>query len=371
MTTIRYHHRDAHPFHALVWARSEAWFKASGKTRYGGVALYWKTAFWLSAYWGFYGLIISNLLPFPVTLLAWMAFGFAMLLVSLNIGHDASHGCFSPHRRVNAAFAYVFELIGTSSYLWGIMHNKAHHGYVNLHVNDVAIQTEPMLRLSPDAPHYPWQRWQHIYAIPLYSISTLFWVVLKDFRFITKPRIGPFDTSRHPWHQYVQLVGFKLIYFAYLIFVPWLWVGIPLWQVLLGFLLMHLTMGITLGLTFQTTHAVEETQDPNWEGPDAIDNTWAIHVLESTSDFNTQSRLLNFLFGGLNCHVAHHLFPNISHVHYPQISKIIEEVAVSQGLRYIQNPNMWAAAVSHLRYLKRLGNPHPVASAAMPAAKAS
>lgn len=371
MTTIRYHHRDAHPFHTQVWARSEAWFKAHGKTRFGGPALYWKTAFWLAAYWGMYALILSKLLPFPAALLAWCGFGFAMLLLSLNIGHDASHGCFSPHRRVNAAFAYVFELIGTSNYLWAIMHNRAHHGYVNLHVNDVAIQTEPLLRLSPDAPHYPWQRWQHLYAIPLYSVSTLFWVLLKDFRFIAKDHIGPFDTRRHPWHQYVQLVGFKILYIGYVVLVPWLWGGIPLVQVLVGFVVMHLTMGITLGLTFQTTHAVEETQDPRWLGPDAIDSTWAIHVLSSTSDFATQSRLLNFLFGGLNCHVAHHLFPNISHVHYPEISKIIEEVARAHGLPYIQNKHMWAAALSHLRYLKRLGQEAPQASMALPTAKAS
>lgn len=357
MASIRYHHHDSHPFFARVKERSDVWFKETGRTRYGGAPLYWKTLFWFGIYWGFYTLILLNILPFPANLLFWMVFGFAMLLLSLNIGHDASHGCFSPNRKINAAFAYVFELIGTSSYLWGIMHNKAHHGYVNLHVNDVAIQTEPMLRLSPDAPHYPWHRWQHIYAFGLYGISTLFWVILKDFKFMTRPNIGPYDTRRHPWYQYILLLAGKAIYFLYVVFIPWWVTGAPFWQILTGFLLMHLTMGVTLGLTFQTTHAVEDTQDPKWAGEGNIDNTWAVHVLESTSDFNTQSKSLNFLFGGLNTHVAHHLFPNISHIHYPAITKIIKEVAHEQGLTYIENPNMWVAAWSHIIHLRNLGNP--------------
>lgn len=364
MAVIKYHHHDAHPFFTEVRARSEAMFAANGKTRFGGTALIWKSVFWLSVYWGLYALILSSWLPFPLSLLAWMGFGFTMLILSLNIGHDASHGSFSSSKRVNQGFSYVFELIGTSNYLWAIMHNKAHHGYVNLHANDVAIQTEPMLRLSEEAPLYPWHRWQHIYAFGLYGISTLFWVLLKDFKFISKPMIGPFKAQPHPWYQLVMLVGFKLLYFGYVVGVPWLVAGIPLWQVLVGFLAMHLTMGVTLGLTFQTTHAVEETLPPKWLDQNVIDNTWAIHILESTSDFNTQSWLLNWLYGGLNCHVAHHLFPQFSHVHYPAISRIIREVAAEQGLQYVENRNMWVAAWSHLLHLKRLGRTKPIQVAA-------
>ena len=367
MGAIRYHHHDANPFFATVKARSEAWMKATGRTRYGGWRIYLKSAFWLGTYFGLYSLLLFGLVPFPYSLLVWAGFGFAMLLISLNIGHDASHGSFSSNSKVNAVFSYVFELIGTSSYLWGIMHNKAHHGFVNLHVNDVAIQTEPMLRLSPDAPLYSWHRWQHLYAFPLYSISTLFWVLLKDFKFISKQKIGPFKGAPHPWYQYVLLVGTKLIYFGYIIVLPVMFSGASLWEILLGFLIMHLTMGITLGLTFQTTHAVEETCDPKWAKAGEIDNTWAVHVLESTSDFKTDSKLLNFLYGGLNSHVAHHIYPNISHVHYPGISKIIKEVAEELDLVYIENPNMWAAALSHIQYLKQLGDPKTARMGSMPA----
>jgi linoleoyl-CoA desaturase len=360
MAVIKYHQHDVNLFFTEVRARSEKMFEANGKTRFGGRALYWKTGFWLGIYWVFYALILAGWLSFPFSLLLWMAFGFSMLLISLNIGHDASHGSFSPNKHVNRIFAYVFELIGTSSYLWGIMHNKAHHGYVNLHANDVAIQTEPMLRLSEEAPLYPWHRFQHLYGFGLYSISTLFWVLLKDFKFISKPRIGPFETRPHPWQQIVSLVIFKLLYFGYIVFIPCWVAGIPIGHVLLGFLVMHLTMGITLGLTFQTTHAVEETLPPRWRQFGVIDNPWAIHILESTSDFNTQSRMLNFLFGGLNTHVAHHLFPQYAHVHYPAISKIIREVAAEQGLPYVENKSMWVAAWSHIKYLKYLGNKEPI-----------
>jgi fatty acid desaturase len=50
-----------------------------------------------------------------------------------------------------------------------------------------------------------------------------------------------------------------------------------------------------------------------------IDNAWAVHQVETTVVFARRSRVVTWLVGGLNFQIEHHLFPRISHVHYPAI----------------------------------------------------
>jgi Fatty acid desaturase len=52
-----------------------------------------------------------------------------------------------------------------------------------------------------------------------------------------------------------------------------------------------------------------------------IENAWAIHQAETTVDFARRSRLAAWLLGGLNFQIEHHVFPPISHVHDPAISR--------------------------------------------------
>ena len=41
-----------------------------------------------------------------------------------------------------------------------------------------------------------------------------------------------------------------------------------------------------------------------------------------------------FLCSGLEYQVEHHLFPNISHVHYPAVSLAVQAFCAKQGLSY-------------------------------------
>ena len=41
-----------------------------------------------------------------------------------------------------------------------------------------------------------------------------------------------------------------------------------------------------------------------------------------------------FMTGGLNLQIEHHLFPAVSFMHYPAISKIVRQEAEARGLEY-------------------------------------
>jgi len=59
--------------------------------------------------------------------------------------------------------------------------------------------------------------------------------------------------------------------------------------------------------------------------------------------------------GGLNFQIEHHLFPKISHIHYPQISKIIKEACIEYNITYVEYPRMYQAVISHVSFLRRMG----------------
>jgi linoleoyl-CoA desaturase len=61
--------------------------------------------------------------------------------------------------------------------------------------------------------------------------------------------------------------------------------------------------------------------------------------------------------GGLNFQVEHHLFPKISHIHYPAISKLVRETCEEFNVRYIEYPTVISAVRAHIRHLKNLGRP--------------
>jgi linoleoyl-CoA desaturase len=86
-----------------------------------------------------------------------------------------------------------------------------------------------------------------------------------------------------------------------------------------------------------------------------LENAWAIHQIKTTTNFANKSRLFSWYVGGLNFQIEHHLFPNVCHVHYKRISKIVKETALEFGLPYKSEPTFIGALVGHGKLLKELG----------------
>ncbi|MBS1564362.1 MAG: fatty acid desaturase, partial [Bacteroidetes bacterium] len=86
-----------------------------------------------------------------------------------------------------------------------------------------------------------------------------------------------------------------------------------------------------------------------------LEDEWAIHQLKTTANFATNNKVISWLVGGLNFQIEHHLFPKISHVHYPAISKIIKKACAEYGIQYIEYRRMRYALASHVAFLKHMG----------------
>ncbi|MBX2973380.1 MAG: fatty acid desaturase, partial [Flavobacteriales bacterium] len=87
-----------------------------------------------------------------------------------------------------------------------------------------------------------------------------------------------------------------------------------------------------------------------------IHTDWTEHELLTTANFAPRNRFITWFTGGLNFQIEHHLFPYISHLHYPAIAPIVQRTAAEYGLPYNVKRSTREALRSHMRRLYQLGH---------------
>jgi linoleoyl-CoA desaturase len=348
-------------FYTTVNKKVEAFFSSAALSKKANGLMFFKVFFYSTVFIAAYLILIIANPSVPEQFLLWMVLGLFTAFIGLNIAHDAVHGSLSKYKSVNKVLGYSFNIIGGNCYVWNITHNIVHHTYTNIEGHDEDIALIPLLRMSPHQKLRKVHRYQHWYAFFFYSLSSLLWVFVKDYVKFFKKNIGNYNNKRHPRLQYFILFGSKAVYYILFLVIPLVFIHATWWQVLLGFVLLHLTEGLTMAIIFMLAHVVEETDFPLPDNTGNIKNTWAVHQLYTTANFGRNNALLNFLCGGLNFQVEHHLYPKICHVHYRRISAIVKETAESFNLRYNDNASFFSAIASHIRLLKALGRNTAVA----------
>jgi linoleoyl-CoA desaturase len=344
-------------FFGALRQRVNLYFEQTQKPKQGDASLYWKTALLYTLYLGSFALILFSGLPGWVLLLLCVPMGLGACGLGLNVMHDALHQSFTPNKTWNKIVGFTMELLGGSNVTWKIQHNLMHHTFTNVYGMDEDVDDKVMLRLSPDGVWKPYHRFQHIYAPLLYGLSNVSWLVQKDFvQFIRYWKDGTLQkTGVEPKSAFASLVVAKALYFGLIMGLPMLLLPFAWYWSVLGFVIVQCVSGLIMTLVFLTAHAVQGPHhfQPNEHG--SLENNWAIHQLMTTANFGAGNPIVNWFVGGLNHQIEHHLFPNISHVHYAALSPIVREVAAEHGLAYFEYPSFGQAVVAHFQYLKQVG----------------
>ncbi|RYD71223.1 MAG: acyl-CoA desaturase, partial [Sphingobacteriales bacterium] len=284
--------------------------------------------------------------------------GFSLAGVGFSVSHDALHGAYSKNTKINKLLGLTFPLIGVSDYLWKIKHNVMHHTFTNIYEKDEDLSVTKFLRMTPVAPHKPIHRIQHVLAFFAYSLLSVGWVFLFDFKKIfshISSKGSPY--SGLPKAELLKIAAFKIFYLIYALALPLIFLPLAWWQVLGGFIAMHLITGFTITIIFQLAHIVEGLEYPEPE-EGAIDNAWVVHQMETTANFAVNNKFITWFVGGLNFQVEHHLFPKICSIHYSAISKIVAKTAEEHGIRYHTEHSFWGAIASHYRILRKYSKPN-------------
>jgi linoleoyl-CoA desaturase len=311
------------PLRAELNRRVDAYFRTTGKRRDGGGRLVLKSAtvlLWLVASYVFLVFLAANWWQAG---LGAVSLSLAVAGVGFNIQHDGGHDAYSRRRVGNWFAAFALDLVGGSSYIWRFKHAGLHHHFTNLDGVDEDIDSAPFLRLAPT------QR-RRVGSQPMPKPRT------RDVAFFSAGKLA---------------------------FVGWVFV-LPLVAghsvgVVLGFYgLCALVTGIAMAVVFQLAHCVEEAEFPVAPARGGrVALPWFEHQLATTVDFAPRNRFLTWYLGGLNFQVEHHLYPHISHVHYPALAPIVGGACREFGVRHRVHRGFWPAIASHVRHMRRLGRP--------------
>ncbi len=354
---VKFVNKDKNLFFATLKKRVDGYFKEARLSKYANGTLIVKTAVLLLIYLLPFTALLLFTPSFGVSLALWFVMGIGVAGLGMSVMHDANHGAYSANKTTNNLMAHVLNLLGGSTVNWQLQHNILHHTYTNVVHMDDDIEDKLMLRFSPHTHVKSVHRFQWVYSFFFYGLSTLYWVVAKDFVQYVKFRKNGVNAASEAKNRLMlaQIILLKIVYFFVAFAVPVFFFHIPFYQVLIGFLLMHFVAGVILTVTFQLAHCVEGTAHPLPNEAGIIENDWAIHQLNTTVNFSRRNRWLSWYVGGLNFQIEHHLFPRISHVHYPALAPIVKATAEEFGIPYMENETFAQALQSHIRSLKQLG----------------
>lgn len=342
-------------FYNEVRRRVQEFFVEHGISPYANWRMYLKTAAILIWFVASYVLLVFVAANWWQGVLLSTSLALAMAGIGFAIQHDANHGAYSKLAPVNRLLGLTLDLLGGSSYVWHFKHNVSHHTYPNINGADDDIDVSPWGRLAPGQRHRYLFRVQHYYLWLLYGFLLPKWHFVDDVMNLTQAKVGGKGFPRPRGWRLVQLIGGKALFFGWAFLIPMLFH--PWWQVLLFYAGTAAFVGISLSIVFQLAHCVENAEFPQFASVEGQNREWAIHQVNTTVDFSRRNPLLTWYLGGLNFQVEHHLFPRVCHVHYPRVSKIVEDVCAKWGVRYNEHPGVFSALGSHWRWLRRMGRP--------------
>ncbi|HMU10206.1 MAG TPA: acyl-CoA desaturase [Ferruginibacter sp.] len=354
MAKITFSNRN-NDFYQSLKSSVEEYFVNNKIKRTGDWRLFSKTIILVSAAIAIYMLLITASVNAWIALLLCMVLGFTLASVGFSVMHDANHGSYSTKPWLNDFLGLSLNAMGASSYFWKQKHNIIHHTYTNVDGIDDDIAKSPIIRQCESQKWVPAHKVQYLYLLPVYSLSTIFWIFIMDFKKYFSHKIYTTDAWKMNTKNHIIFWATKIFYlFAYVALPIYVWGFLPWFA---GYMTLNAVMGLTLSIVFQLAHVVENTEFEHvpLDETKHIETAWAEHQVKTTANFAMGNKIVSWFVGGLNFQIEHHLFPKVSHIHYPAISKIVMQKCKEFNLPYNKYDTMTEAVASHFRVMKYLG----------------
>jgi linoleoyl-CoA desaturase len=342
------------PLHLELKKRVQAYFDERGIKSTGTSSLFSKAIILVSAFVFVYIHLVFYTPVWYFAVMECIVLGGLIAAIGFNVMHDGSHGSFSTNKWINRIAASSISMLGANHFMWNMKHNMIHHSFTNIDGVDDDIEVGILMRMAPTQKRYWAHKFQYIYFWFLYMLLYIFWLFFTDYKKYFSQKIGSVPLKKMTAADHIEFWTVKIYHAAVFILVPVLVVGWVNWIV--GFLIMSMFAGFVLSIVFQLAHTVEHTEFPVADiETHKMPDEFAAHQIKTTANFANNNKLVSWLVGGLNFQIEHHLFPKISHVHYPAISAIVRNVCSEYQLNYIEYPTMRRAVAAHVRFLREMG----------------
>ena len=256
------------------------------------------------------------------------------------IAHEAGHGALGRNGRVVAFVGQVFNTLLTAlcySYFRHI--HREHHPHCNDRARDPDMQSGvfSMYEQAARAKTGLGRLISRHQAVLIWVLVWLqgFTLKLDSLQFL---RRNPRTTRTDQW---VVLAHFVLWSIPPVLVLGWA-------DALLNYTLMTLLIGPYLGTIFLVNHIGTRVIEPD----EAI--SFFRHEISVTRNLGA-TRLHDFLFGGLNNHIEHHLFPSMPTAHLRSARRITREFCRRHGIAYSEMS--WLSAAREVaRHFKAMSS---------------
>jgi fatty acid desaturase len=323
-------------------------------------------AFFLFGFYLALKLMVDWGLPFYIRALLTIPLGASGFMIAINVGHMCSHMPFLHTPKLNYVlgwFSWDFCL-GLSYDIWLHEHVVGHHQYTNI----ITIDPNCPESFGPDALYRgSWhQKWFKHYAYQVFWLPFVSFLLVKENRFAclrywSKGLRKDVRVNAHylgTSSKLFFLIG-KICFYFRMYFWPWYAWNAPWYEILFMVQVTEIVAGYVVGTIFPANHITSEAVWPlirtDEKGQRWIDAEWGIMQMEVTKDYSFDNKFLSFIFGNLNNHTAHHMYPGMHHGHYQDIAPIIRQIAREYKIKIHSTETFAEFIYLYFRHLWNLG----------------
>jgi fatty acid desaturase len=276
------------------------------------------------------------------TALASLLVGFASIQVAL-IGHDAGHLEVFRRTRTNWALGLLCWSLCTGIGFWYWYHrHNAHHGHTNDAIADPELQGSGLVAFTVEdaAARHGWRRTIARYQAILSPFIVVFLLVI-----VLAFRIESWVFAVRRLHGGRRTLELSLLA-----------LNVVLWCVAIA------TLGrryaeVFLGAQFVAGFYLALIVAPNHKGMPVWASGAPLSFLQRqvlSSRNVTAHPLWDYLFGGLNYQIEHHLFPTMPRLRFREAQTMVKPFCAAQGLEY-EEVGPWTSYRAVLTELHRVG----------------
>ncbi|MCI2420927.1 acyl-CoA desaturase [Saccharopolyspora sp. K220] len=268
------------------------------------------------------------------------------------IGHDAGHRQIFRSRRANDLVGHVHGVLTGISYGWWVGKHRRHHANPNHEDADPDIEIRALaFTARQSGTKRGVLRWMAKYqALLFFPLLTLEGIVL---HVCSIQAVLQREVKTH--RVEIALLSAHMVVYLAAVFL----VLSPLKAVV--FIAVHQGLwGVYMGCAFAPNHKGMPTLS-------AADKLDFLRKQVLTSRNIRGSRFVDFLLGGLNYQIEHHLFPSMPRPNLRHAQQLVHEFCTSRGLSYSQC-GLLSSYAQVLRHLHAIGAPlrHPSVSRTTP-----
>ncbi|MDH6110613.1 fatty acid desaturase [Kitasatospora sp. MAP12-15] len=257
--------------------------------------------------------------------------------------HDAGHKAMFRSKNAATVVGYLHaNFVNGVSYGWWVNHHNRHHS----HPNHLELDPDIGRRTAIfDIKQYATRSGVQRFIVRYQSVLFFVLLTLEGFKMqrTAVKAIAKGDT-KHPALESALILARAVLYLGSVF-----WLLSPL-QAVAFIVVQQAVLGVYFGLLFAPNHKGMETRDGEEETLD-----WLERQVLTSRNINP-SPLIDFLYGGLNYQVEHHLFPAMAQKNLARARELTMEYCAERGVPY-REVGFWASYREVASFLHEVSAP--------------